>query len=144
MYLTGQTEQLYFVPRQTTNLTVAVLLDGVDPNVLNHQDQVTLRYVASCNGNDEPHVASAGGRRTKFQNRKGHTPAHLAKDAKCLQSIYDHGGDVFVHNVPKRTAMFTRRPWPNRCAVSLLDIDEDATMIDFADVAATRHCTVQL
>ena len=116
---------------------VAVLLDGVDPNVLNHQDSRgdTALHAASCNGNDEClTLLLQAGAEPNFQNRKGHTPAHLAKDAKCLQSIYDHGGDVFALDNNERTAMFTSAAHGRIDVLSLLlDIDEDATMIDFVD-----------
>jgi trichohyalin len=116
---------------------VAVLLDGIDASILNYQDQRgdTAVHAAACNGNhDCLQLLLQSGAEPNLQNKKGNTPSHLVKNAECLQVLYENGGDVFALDNTERTAMFTSAAHGRVDVLSLLlEIDNDATMIDFAD-----------
>ena len=77
---------------------VAVLLDGIRPEALNHQDMRgdSALHAACCNGNHEcAQIILQSGAAPDLQNNKGHTPAHLCKTVDCLQYLYERGGDLF-------------------------------------------------
>jgi ankyrin repeat protein len=117
---------------------VAVLLDGIRPEALNHQDirGDSALHASCCNGNHEcAQIILQSGAEPDLQNNKGHTPAHLCKTAECMQFLYERGGDLFCLDGNERTALFTACAHGRHAIVSLiLEIDEESTMLDFVDV----------
>ena len=117
---------------------VAILLDGMRPEALNHQDMRgdSALHASCCNGHHEcAQIILQSGAMPDLQNNKGHTPAHLCKTVQCMQFLYERGGDLFCLDNNERTALFTACAHGRIAVVSLiLEIDEQSTMLDFVDI----------
>eukprot|EP00949_MAST-11_sp_MAST-11-sp1_P000596 g596.t1 len=121
---------------------VAAILQRVDtggePNpVLDVQDVNgdSAAHACACSGYiDCLKLLLQAGANPNLQNRKGHLPAHICADSKCMSTLMEFGGDLFALDHTGRTCMFTSATHGReQCLGFLLDVDEDAVLLNFQD-----------
>ncbi len=85
----------------------------------------TPLHAAACNGHVEIVMLlldTAADANTT--NRKGHTAAHLSKNATCLEYLFERQANLFAVDRLQRSPLFTACASGNlECARYLLDLD---------------------